>query len=130
MAYELPPTDPRVLDADEGTILRDLLARMYHTHAQRKLYDPKGAAAAEAEGTADEGLREQYKALEQDATRGELATRIRAFEQARTAKPGGRRLAGIRLKVTSAKRRAEDEAKAKADAMTDRLEKLRKHRGK
>lgn len=97
MAYDMPPTDPRVLDADESTIVRDLMVRLYHTHEQRKIFDPKGAAAAE--GPPKETLREQFRELERQATEGELAQNIKRFEASRNKKATGRQLNAIRLSV-------------------------------
>lgn len=94
----MPPTDPRVLEADEGAILRDLLVRMYHAHEQRKSWDPKGAAAALAD-SAPESLREQFQALEREVKEGEFSRLIQQFEAARRPVIRKRTLTGIKLRV-------------------------------
>lgn len=45
--YQLPPTDPRWLDATEEEILRDLLVLRYHAEHVRRMADPAGDAVAQ-----------------------------------------------------------------------------------
>lgn len=71
---------------------------MYHLHEQRKVFDPKGAA--EAEG-ATEQMKQAYQQLEQEVKHGELAERIRAFEEKRRRKPVPKGIAKISTKVRS-----------------------------
>lgn len=77
--YQLPPNDPRVLEADEETVLRDLTLIRYHRHRARAAEDP-GAAAAE-----NVGERERWRDLvgrwREDKTGAEEVARVLALEE-------------------------------------------------
>lgn len=53
LAYDLPPTDPRYLDADEDAIRFDLLVMLANRQKREEAMDPGNAQARDLEDSPD-----------------------------------------------------------------------------
>ena len=78
LAYDMPPTDPRVLAADEGIVIEDLVVLRYHMHERLRSMDPRAAEAIDRQAN-DPTLRDQYADLEQRAQGPEMQAKLARF---------------------------------------------------
>lgn len=86
--YDMPSTDPRVLEAREDEILMDLVALRYYAHQRLRAADPRAAEAIERQ-MHEPTLREQYADLEARARGAEMQARLARFMAAVARDDGG-----------------------------------------
>ncbi len=55
MQYEMPPTDPRYLDADDDVVVHDLAVLLYYRRSMEAAVNPAAAALRSAKGDPNYG---------------------------------------------------------------------------
>lgn len=85
MLYELPPTDPRALEADEDLVAYDLAVNYYYRRAMERALNPGAAAVREASASpeyAEDLVRRNEEWLRTGDTQARIARMLgRRYDQ-------------------------------------------------